>query len=253
MTGFEEPTTRPSPPFDVARKRAKTTRKTIREKPRRRTISVSGQGKLSAPPNVADISLGVVTHASTAREALTANSGQMNALQALLKERGVASKDIQSTQISIQAEYSQPTPIRPGQAQHELEPNIIGYQVQDMVRITARDLSKLGVLLDATVEVGANQMHGIGFRIDDLDTLLDAARKEAMSDAKRKAELMAGEAGMVVGPPIAIRDESSPYPSSPMIGGFRAMTASAMAVPVAAGEQTLGVTVHVVYELKMPT
>ena len=145
----------------------------------------------------------------------------MNALQALCgRIRGVASKDIQFTQISVQAEYSQPTPIRPGQAQCQLEPNIIGYQVQNMVRITARDLSKLGVLLDATVEVGANQMHGIGFRIDEPDTLLDAARKEAMSDAKRKAELMAGEAGMVVGPPIEIRDESSPYPPSPMMGGI---------------------------------
>jgi uncharacterized protein len=253
MTGIEEPTIRTLAPFDVAGERAKTTLKTAREKLRRRTISVSGQGKISAPPNVAEISVGVVTRASTAREALTANSGQMGALQALLKERGVLSKDIQSTQISVQPEYSQPTPTRPGQARRESEPKIIGYQVQNMVRITARDLSKLGVLLDATVEVGANEMNGIGFRIDEPDTLLDAARKEAMADAKRKAELMAGEAGMVVGPPIAIRDESGPNPSPAMIGGFRAMTASAMTVPVAAGEQTLGVTVHVVYELKMPT
>ena len=253
MTGFEESATRPALPCDLVGERAKTTFKTAREKPRRRTISVSGQGKISAPPNVAEISVGVVTKASTAHEALTANSGQMGALQALLKERGVASKDIQSTQISVQPEYSQPTPTRPGQAQRESEPKIIGYQIQNMVRITTRDLSKLGVLLDATVEVGANEMNGIGFRIDEPDTLLDAARKEAMSDARRKAELMAGEAGMVVGSPITIRDESSPDPSPRMIGGFRAMTASAMTVPVAAGEQLLGVTVHVVYVLKMPT
>jgi uncharacterized protein YggE len=251
MTGFEEPTTTLSRPSNVAREGAKTTPKTADEQPGRRTISVTGQGTIAAPPNVADINVGVVTQASTAREALTANSGQMTALQALLKERGVESKDIQSTQISIQPQYSQPATIRQGQPQREFEPKLIGYRVQNMVRITARDLSNLGALLDATIEAGANQMDGIGFRIDGPEALLDAARKEAMSDARRKAELMAGEASVVVGQPITISDDFSPYAPPPPIGRSRVM--AAVAVPVSAGEQTLGVTVHVVYELKTPT
>ena len=121
--------------------------------------------------------------------------------------------------------------------------------------MTARDLTKLGELLDAVVTAGANQMFGISFRIDEPDALLDAARKKAMADARKKAELMAGEAGVVVGFPITIRDEPAPYVPQlhPMMGrAMMAMAAAAPSVPMAAGEQELSVTVHVVYELKMP-
>jgi uncharacterized protein YggE len=252
MNGIEEPTTRLSGPSDAERESECMIPRAAGEKPGRRTISVSGHGKISAPPDLADIGIGVITQASTAREALTANSGQMTAMQAVLKEHGVAAKDIQSTSISVQPQYSQPPPLRPGQSQHEFEPKIIGYQVQHMVRITARDLASLGALLDATVEAGANQMHGISFRIREVDALLDAARKKAMADARKKAELLADEARLVVGPPIAIRDDASPYPSLPPMGGFRTMAAPSLSVPVAAGEQELGATVHVLYELKTP-
>ena len=88
------------------------------------------------------------------------------------------------------------------------------------VSVTAHDLAKLGELLDAVVTAGANQMHGISFRIDAPDSLLDEARKRAMADARHKADLMAGEAGVVVGPPISIADavDTSPPPPRPMMG-----------------------------------
>lgn len=217
-----------------------------------RTISVSGTGKVAAPPNVADISVGVITQAATAREALSANSERMTALQNVLKERGVAAKDIQTTQISVNPQYTQPPPFQPGQTNREFVPKIVGYQVQNTVQITSRDLAKLGTLLDAVVEAGANQMYGISFRIDEPGSLLDVARKKAMGDAKKRAELMAGEAGVVVGLPISIRDEAAmPPPPQPRMVAFRAAAAPAP-VPVAAGEEEMSVTVHIVYELKIP-
>ncbi|MDB5351428.1 MAG: hypothetical protein JWN86_2675 [Planctomycetota bacterium] len=223
------------------------------EKPERRTISVSGEGKMSGAPNVASINAGVVTQAKTAREALSANNEKMAALQGVLKERGVAAKDVQTTNISVQPQYTQPPPFQPGQPQREFVPQIVGYQVQNTVHIKVRDLAKLGVILDAVVESGANQMHGISFHIDQPGSLLDSARKHAMADAKKKAELMAGEAGVVVGPPISIRDEVASFPQPPpMFGAMRGMAAAPSAVPVATGEQELSVTVHVVYELKLP-
>jgi uncharacterized protein YggE len=221
------------------------------DKPETKTISVTGQGKIAAVPNVADINLGVVTQGETAREALSANSEKMAALQTILKERGVASKDIQTTNLNVSPRYSQPPQPLPGRPQEPFTPRIVGYDVTNTVTVTARDLGKFGDLLDAVVTAGANQMHGISFRVDTPDSLLDEARKRAMADARRKADLMAGEAGVVVGPPISITDtgDSSPPPPRPMMG--RAM-GLAMAVPVAAGEQELSVTVHVVYELKIP-
>jgi len=222
------------------------------DKPETRTISVSGRGKISAPPNVADIQLGVVTQAETARAALSANSEKMAALQATLKERGVASKDVQTTNISVNPRYSQPPPHNPNQPVREFTPRIVGYDVNNTVSVTARDLAKLGELLDAVVTAGANQMHGISFRIDAPEALLDTARKNAMGDAKKKADLLAGEAGVVVGSPLSIVDESSPRPPQPMpMMGRMVKFAAADSVPIAAGEEELTVTVHVVYELKL--
>ena len=222
------------------------------DKPSSRTVSVSGTGKLSTPPTLAQISAGVITQGGSAREALTANSDRMTALHEVLKQRGVAAKDVRTTQVSVQPQFSQPPPFQPGQDQpRDFVPKIVGYQVQNTVQITSRDLSKLGELLDAVVEAGANQMYSINFEVEKPDALLDLARKAAMADARKKAELLAGEAGVVVGPPITIRDEVPSSPPRPGVVSFRAASANA-SVPVAAGEQELAVTVHVVYELTTP-
>jgi uncharacterized protein len=212
------------------------------------TISVSGTGKLAAAPDVADISMGVVTQAATAREALAANSESMAALIDTLKKHGVAAKDVQTTQIQIAPQYSQPRPAAPGVAGSEFIPRVVGYRVVNEVEVTARDISKLGVVLDAVVQAGANQMHGISFRVNEPEKLLDEARKRAMADAKRKAELFAGEAGVVLGPPRSIQESGSAAPPPRMMFARGAAMAPA-SVPIAGGEQELSVSVQVVYEI----
>ncbi len=216
-----------------------------------RTLSVRGEGKISASPDLAEISVGVVTEAPTARNALSANNEAMAALQEVLKERGVAAKDIQTTNISVSPRYAQPPRPQPGQAQQDFQQRIIGYQVTNTVQITARNLENLGPLLDSVVTAGANQMYGIQFRIEDSKQLLDEARKRAMADAKRKAELYAGESGLVLDRPLRIDESSGMQPPQPMYGMARGMMAES-SVPVAAGEQELSVSVQVVYELKLP-
>ncbi|SIO60870.1 hypothetical protein SAMN05444166_6556 [Singulisphaera sp. GP187] len=222
------------------------------EKMEKPTISVSGTGKLSAIPDIAEIQVGVRSQAPTAQAALAANNESMNAMHSILKENGVATKDIQTTQIQVSPEYSQP-PNRP-RAVNEAEfvPRIVGYRVDNTVQITARQIPKLGALLDALVTAGANQIHGISFRVDNPEKLLDEIRRKAMADAKSKAELLAGEAGVVLGSPLKIVDEGGgPRPPSPLYAPRMEMMARAAApMPIAAGEQELAVTVHVVYELK---
>jgi uncharacterized protein len=222
------------------------------EKPVLRTITVNGLGKIPMPPNVADVNVGVSSHAGTAQAAFLANNECMAALMNVLRERGIASKDIQTSMISIQPQYAQQyeqQPIRPPGPQSPLK--IVGYQVQNTVRITAHDLKKLGPLLDAIVGAGANQVSGISFRIDNPETLLNEVRKEAIVDAARTAKLLADAAGMVLGAPVSIRDETG-TPSSPVplpVGPY-AMAAPSTNMPISPGEQELRVTVQVVYELK---
>lgn len=214
-----------------------------------RTISVTGTGKVSAAPDVADINIGVVTQGDAAAKALAANTEAMTAIQTLLKERGVAEKDVQTTGIDVQPVYSQQQ--RQPQQQADYTPRIVGYRVTNSVRITARDLKKLGAILDAVVQSGANQINGISFRIENPEKLLDVARKQAMADAKRKAEQLAGESGVIVGLPISIQESGGMPIPMPKFGGMRmAMAADAAPVPVAAGELDLSVSVSVVYDLK---
>jgi uncharacterized protein YggE len=223
---------------------------TMADEPQKPTISVTGTGKISAAPDTAEITVGVTNQGKTAREALSANNEAMARLLEIVKEHGVASKDVQTSNINISPQYSQPRPPAPGRAPDEgFVPRIVGYNVTNTVSITSRNLDKLGELLDAVVGGGANQMHGISFRVDEPEKLLDQARKKAMADAKRKAEQLAGEAGVVLGPPMQI-SESGGYVPQPKMMGRAMMMAAEAAVPVAPGEQELNVSVSVVYELK---
>lgn len=221
--------------------------------PMRATISVGGSGRISAAPDVAEVSAGVITEAESAGRALRDNTEAMAALHEALKRRGVAAKDIQTSQISVQPRYSQPGPAPGDQAQREFIPRVVGYTVSNTVRITVRDLAKLGELLDAVVTSGANQMYGINFRLDRPDALLDEARKRAVADARRKAELLAGEAGVVLGPAVQISESGgAPSPPMPMFRGGMEMMAAPAAVPVAPGEQELEVSVQIVYRIDRP-
>jgi len=217
----------------------------------RATISVSGVGHVSAVPDIADIQVGVQTQAQTAQAALEQNNKTMNSLYAALKEKGVAAKDIQTSQMQVHPQYSQPNRAGVNPAE-EFIPRVVGYRVTNMVTITARDIPKLGPLLDTLINVGANQIHGISFRIEKPEKLLDQARKQAVADAKAKAELLAGEAGVILGAPFRISEESGGRPPTPRAMGRMAMMAEAAPMPISAGEQELSISVNVVYELKLP-
>jgi uncharacterized protein YggE len=226
------------------------------------SISVTGTGKISAMPDVADITLGVVTQAPAAKDASAANNEAMTRLHGVLKEHGVATKDIQTSQLQITPQYSQPQPqvLAPGAtpvpqpSPPEFIPRIVGYRVENTVRIVSRQIDKLGPLLDTAVRGGANQISGISFRVDHPERLFDEARKRAMADAKRRAELLAGEAGVVLGHPLRIQEQSDSSIGGELlvgrgmpVGGFEPTPS----MPVAPGELNLFTTVSVVYELKI--
>jgi uncharacterized protein len=217
------------------------------------TITVTGVGKISARPDVAEIRVGVTTSAETAQDALSKNNSAMDQLFRTLKERGVPEKDIQTSQVQVTPQYSQPRhPVTPAPNEKEFVPRVVGYRVDNSVTVISHKIESLGPLLDALVQGGANQIHGISFRMNDSSTLLDEARKRAVADARHKAGLLAGEAGVVVGLPLEINDQGSSDPSPPgqYNMGFRVMAAAPM--QISPGEQELTASVLIVYELKQP-
>jgi uncharacterized protein YggE len=216
-------------------------------------LSVVGHGKVTAVPDVADINIGVVSQGATAKAAMESNSEAMSGLQKVLKERGVAAKDVETTQIQVSPIYSHPDPRRPAQSGEEFVPKVVGYRVTNSVEVTVRDVHKLGDMLDAVIGAGANQVTGISFRVEKSEQLLDQARKLAMADAKRKAELLAGEAGVVLGPARQITEAGSSPSRAMMLGGGAPQAMMARSAPsVAPGEQELAVSIQVSYTIMPP-
>jgi uncharacterized protein YggE len=121
-----------------------------------------------------------------------------------------------------------------------------GYRVVNQVRLTVREIKRLGEILDAAVMLGANQVNGITFDVSDAETLKDEARRQAMVNAKRRAELYATAAGAQLGNVLTISEDLNVGPR-PM-----SMARSAMAgdVPIEAGVRILTVGVHVTYGLR---
>jgi uncharacterized protein YggE len=207
-----------------------------------RTIVVNGQGEVSAKPDSARLSAGVVSQAQTAATALTANTTAMNRVFAALRAAGIPENKIQTSNFSVQPQYA---PYR----QDNPEPQrIIGYQVSNQVAVMLDDLSKLGATLDALVRSGANQLGGIAFLISNPKPLAEQARTAAVADAAAKARTLASAAGVTLGPVMTIQESTSVRPV-PMFAMAR-LAAAPAPPPVAEGEETVTVDVTMTYEIR---
>lgn len=199
------------------------------------TVTVAGSGTISATPDQAEITIGVVTQAATAAPALAANSQAMERLLQSLGNLGIGPRDIQTTNISVSPQRRAPKEGQP--------PEITGYEVSNQVRVKVRDLARLGQVLDRQVSQGANLVYGIHFGLQEPAPLLDEARKRAMADARRRADLYAAAAGLKVGRVLSVQEAGVTPP------GPAPRMAMSAAVPVAPGEQEIQATVTVTFTL----
>jgi uncharacterized protein YggE len=212
---------------------------------REATIMVSGEGEATIAPDMAVISLSVVRDAETAAEALSANSAAMSEVLADLKEQGIAEKDLQTTDFSIQPKYKQETRT---DGTYEA-PVIVGYTVSNGLTVRVRDLSKLGAIIDRSVKLGVNQGGGISFTNDDPEATIEAARKQAVEKAAAKAKTLTEAAGVKIGRIIEISENFA----RPMPQVYAAAPMAKMAedsVPIASGENLYTVTVNITYAIE---
>jgi len=210
------------------------------------SISIQGHGEVVAAPDTAAVTAGVTTQGATAREALDANTKAMTGLIATLKAAGVESRDIQTSDFSVNPQYVYPDKDANGVTP---APRITGYSVQNGVNVKIRKLADLGKILDQIVSAGSNTINGVSFSVEDPAKLLDEARKAAFADAAGKAKTYADAAGVGLGTIISISEGSNVSPPRPVM--FNAMAkADAAPVPVEAGQLTFDVDASVVWALK---
>lgn len=208
-----------------------------------RQILVSGEGRVEVAPDLAVITLGVSKEAKEAGEAMALVSEDMFAVVQELRAVGIADKDLQTQQISLQPVWS-----NGGSYNSSGERRITGFLAANTVNLRVRDLDQLGEVLDRVLRAGANQFQGLRFDVADHAMLQDQMRASAVADARHKAEQLAAAAGVTLGPVRTITDQDH--------GGGRPMMAMEMsrsgAMPIEAGELSFSHNVQVVFDLVVP-
>jgi uncharacterized protein YggE len=209
------------------------------DKTAERLVHVSASGSIIMIPDIAHFSAGVTTDGDTPREALSRNKGKMAKLIDGLKAAGIAANDIQTSAFNLRSLY---TPGKDGRASI-----VSGYTVSNQVRVTVRDLSRLGDILDQAITLGATETHGIAFAVSTAEALKDDARKLAVENCRRRAELYAAAVGGQLGPVLRV-SEGGLFDDT-LLFSFDKFSGRS-SVPVEIGTQTLTVSVQVTYALR---
>jgi uncharacterized protein len=209
-----------------------------------RTISVTGEGSLTAANDTARLGLGVVARGATRPAALRSSSARLRRVLAALGELGVADRDLRTRGVSVA-----PRRDRRGR-------RLPGYIARGGVTAIVRDVTRTGAVIDAAVSAGAASVGGPRFFIDDPRAVLRRALVAAFGDARSKATALAAEAGLTLGPAISVR-ESTFVPSDSDIvdfddgaggGGGGVEQRRTGAAPTEPGRTRIFGTVYVVFE-----
>jgi uncharacterized protein len=220
-----------------------------------RMITVVGRGEVKAKPDIATVNLGVEVTAPTVSEAMAEANARMKTILAAMKALGIADKDIQTSNFSINFERREPTAAAVPEATSGAKPGGAQtpsgfYRVNNMIQVTIRNLDKVGDVLDAAVEAGANNVWGVSFGLDDTDALETQAREKAVADARARAESLARLNGVTVGDVIAISEVvgGNPSPMYAEAASFRGLGGGG--APVEPGELTFATQIQIVYGIR---
>lgn len=202
-----------------------------------RQIIITGEGAVQMAPDMAVISLGVTHQSKDAAQAMSMASEAAAQVLERLSGMGIAARDVQTSSVDLSPVYSR---------RKDSGPMVIeGFRAGLSMSVRVRDLPKLGAVLGAVVQDGANQFSGLHFALSKPQEAEDAARKEAIADALRKATLYAQAAGVSLGDVLQI-SESGGYHAPKM----RMAADMAESVPIAEGELNIGQSVTLVIELE---
>ena len=203
-------------------------------------LSVAAQAEARRAPDIATVSAGVVTQSADANTAMRENAAQMAKVVAAIRAAGVAERDVQTAGVNLNPQYryveNQP-------------PAITGYQASNTVNVVVRDIAKLGRILDALVATGANQVNGPSFDIDKKEPVYDEARREALDKARQRADMYAKALGLRVRRIVSIDETGGASVPRPIPMYAMAKAARDEATPISPGENVLGVSLNVVFEL----
>ena len=218
------------------------------------TITVEGQGEVVAVPDIATFSFSVRAEAEDANSAQENSAETMNAIIKALGDEGVEEVDIKTTSYNLFPEYEYIRQECTGGFCPPGERQLKGYSVNQTVSVKVREVDDAGDLISRVGELGATNISGLNFTIDDDNTLKTDAREMAIEDAEEKAEALADSLDVRLGRIVGFwEDAGGRYPVD-AFGGFALESAASddgrVAPQLPSGENTINSVVSITYEIK---
>ncbi|MFE0750218.1 SIMPL domain-containing protein [Gordonia sp. NPDC058843] len=207
-----------------------------------RSVTVVGTGQVTGTPDTLRADIGVEATAPDVTTALNETSAKVTDVTDAVVAAGVERKDVATQQVSVNPQYTSPSPGGTSE--------VGGYIASNTIRVTIRDISKASAVLSAAATAGGDntRISNVSFAIDDDSDLLDQAREAAFTDARGRAEQYANLAGDSLGKVLTITESTSGQEKSAAPGTFERDLAAAP-VPVEPGQQELTFTVNVTFAL----
>lgn len=199
-----------------------------------RQVTVVGQGQVQGTPDTLTANVSMESVAADATTALNETSQRQRAVIDALHGQGVADEDISTTQVSLQPQFGDNSTIQ-------------NYRASNTIDVKIRQTENASQILGQIAEVGGDdtRINSVNYSIEDDSALVRDARNRAFNDAKARAEQYAELAGMTLGPVMSISEAGTSTPPVPAPMPRAAMEA----VPLEPGQQTVGFSVTVVWEL----
>lgn len=217
----------------------------VADGPPPRSIAVSGEGRVSATPDLAIVSFGVETTAANASAAVAENAKKSNSLMEALKKRLGERDQVSTTQYSLSPVYEQRERVSTA------PPKITGYIASNVVRAELRDITAVGALIDAAIAAGANRADDLQFTLEERGEAHSKALARAGEDALRQAQATAAALHVELGRVLNATVSGAPIVFPRTYGRGMVAMAEAMAPPpVEAGDVDVTASLQVTYEIK---
>lgn len=212
------------------------------------TITVSGKGEVVVKPDIATVSFGVSAENLDVAKAQTESATKMNKIIDMLKAKGVAEKDIKTTNYNIYPRYDY---LKTTELYYGGKQVLAAYVVSQTVEVKIRDISKAGEILSGVGEFGVTDISGLTFTVDKQDDVKDQARELAIQDAKAQAKVLAKGLGVRLEKITAFSESgASPVYYDRVMSAKAVSMESSVAPQIPVGENTVTSNVNITYEIR---
>lgn len=215
-------------------------------------VSFSGEGKVLAKPDIAKFVFTIISDGEALLKVQEENTFHSNRVVEFLKKSGIEERDIKTSSYNIQPQYSssRPCPLGGSCSDSGKRPKILGYQVGNAFEVKIRALEKSGDIISGVVSAGANEVGNLEFNIDNEEILREEARSLAISDAKKKAAVLAKQLGVRLGRIVSFSESGFPSPVFYKAESLSFDAAAPVSPTLERGESEIKANVSITYELK---